>query len=124
MARTLEQKIAALDAKIARLRHQSRKLETGQKIILGGMLLNAARQNSTVRAWLIKEAQKAVMRDVDKKRIAPLLDELSIKPAILGNTKFTHNLLIYNKTFQLDQTAECILLNCRVINLAIKHPTA
>lgn len=77
MARTLEQKIAALDAKIARLRHQSRKLETGQKIILGGMLLNAARQNSTVRAWLLKEAQRVVTRNVDKERLAPLLDELS-----------------------------------------------
>jgi hypothetical protein len=77
MARTLEQKIAALDAKIARLRHQSRKLETGQKIILGGMLLNAARQNSTVREWLLKEVQRAVTRDVDQKRLSPLLDELS-----------------------------------------------
>jgi hypothetical protein len=77
MARTLEQKIAALDAKIARLRHQSRKLETGQKIILGGMLLNAARQNPKICAWLLKEAQEAVTRDVDKERIAPLLNELS-----------------------------------------------
>lgn len=77
MPRTLEQKIAALDAKIARLRHQSRKLETGQKIILGGMLLNAARQNSTVREWLLKEVQRAVTRDVDQKRLSPLLDELS-----------------------------------------------
>lgn len=76
MARTLEQKLAALDAKIARLRHQSRQLETGQKIILGGMLLNAARQNSTVRAWLLKEAKKSVTRDIDKRRLAPLLDEL------------------------------------------------
>ena len=76
MARTLEQKIAALDAKIARLRHQSRQLETGQKIILGGMLLNAARQEPRVRAWLLKEAQKAITREADKKRLAPLLEEL------------------------------------------------
>ena len=77
MARTLEQKIAALDAKIARVRHQSRQLEAGQKIILGGMLLNAARQNPTVRAWLLKEAQSAIRRDVDKKRLNPLLEELA-----------------------------------------------
>ena len=55
MARTLEQKLAALDAKIARLRHQSRKLETGQKIILGGMLLNAARNEPRIRAWPQKQ---------------------------------------------------------------------
>lgn len=80
MARTLEQKIAALDAKIARLRHQSRKLETGQKIILGGMLINAARENSNIREWLLKEANKSVLRDADKRRISPLLDELDHLP--------------------------------------------
>jgi hypothetical protein len=77
MARTLEQKIAAMDTKIARLRHQSRQLEAGQKIILGGMLLHAARKNEKVRTWLLKEAQKAITRDIDKRRLAPLLDELA-----------------------------------------------
>ena len=77
MARTLEQKIAALDAKIARLRHQSRKLETGQKIILGGLLLNAAHKEPCIREWLLKEAARAVTREIDKKRIAPLLNELA-----------------------------------------------
>ena len=77
MTRTLEQKIAALDAKIARLRHQNRQLETGQKIILGGMLLNAARHDSRIRQWLIAEAGKAVKRDIDKRRLAPLLEELA-----------------------------------------------
>ena len=76
MARTLEQKIAALDAKIARLRHQSRQLETGQKIILGGMLLNAARKYSNIREWLLKEATQSVIREADKKRLTPLLEEL------------------------------------------------
>lgn len=77
MAQTLEQKIAALDAKIARLRHQERKLEAGQKIILGGMLLNAARQEPKIRAWLIREAQVSITREADKKRLAPLLEEIS-----------------------------------------------
>ena len=77
MARTLEQKIAAIDAKIARLRHQSRKLDTGQKIILGGMLLNAARRDQRIRAWLLDEASRAITREVDRRRLAPLLDELA-----------------------------------------------
>ena len=77
MARTLEQKIATLDAKIARLRDQSRKLETGQKIILGGMLLNAARQNKNVRTWLLQEAGRSITRNADKKRLTPLLEELA-----------------------------------------------
>jgi hypothetical protein len=78
MARTLEQKIAALDAKIARLRNQERKLETGQKIIIGGMLLNAARQEEKICKWLLEEASKSVTRDIDKKRLAPLLNELKL----------------------------------------------
>ena len=76
MARTLEQKIAALDAKIARLRHQERKLETGQKIILGGMLLNAARKDKIIRDWIIGESSKNVTRPTDKKRLAPVIEEL------------------------------------------------
>ena len=76
MARTLEQKLAAIDAKIARLRHQSRQLETGQKIILGGMLLNAALRDPRIKEWVLKEAEKSVKREIDKKRLAPLLEEL------------------------------------------------
>lgn len=77
MARTLEQKLAALDAKIARLRHQSRKLGTGQKIILDGMLLNVVHQDRLVREWLLKEAARAVKREANKERLAPLINELA-----------------------------------------------
>jgi len=75
-ALTIPQKIARKEAELARLRQQSRKLETGQKIILGGMLLNAARTDLKMRAWLLAEAAK-VSREADQKRLAPLLDELS-----------------------------------------------
>ena len=77
MAKTLEQKIAQKEAELARLRQQSRALENGQKIILGGMLLNAARKDREIRQWLLKEAKTAITRDVDVKRIAPLLDDLA-----------------------------------------------
>ncbi len=76
MQRTLEQQIAEAEARLARLRTQSRRLENGQKIILGGMLLAAARHDPKIRAWVIKESDQAVTRDVDKKRLAPLLEEL------------------------------------------------
>lgn len=77
MQRTLEQQIAEAEARLARLRTQSRQLENGQKIILGGMLLASARHDPKIRAWVIKEAGKVVTRDVDKKRLQPLLDELT-----------------------------------------------
>ena len=75
-SRTLEQQIAEAEARLARLRTQSRQLENGQKIILGGMLLAATRHDPKIRAWVLEEAHKAITRDVDKKRLQPLLDEL------------------------------------------------
>ena len=74
---TLEQKIAQKEAEIARLREQSRALENGQKIILGGMILNAARKDERIRRWVLDEAARTVTRDADKKRLAPLITELS-----------------------------------------------
>jgi hypothetical protein len=40
------------------------------------MLLAAARHDPKIRAWVIKGAGKAVTREIDKKRLQPLLDEL------------------------------------------------
>ena len=58
--RTLEQQIAEAEARLTRLRTQRRQLENGQKIILSGMPLEAARHDPKVRAWVIKEAGKAM----------------------------------------------------------------
>jgi len=80
MAQTLEQKIAEAEDKLARLREQSRRTENGQKIILGGMLIHAARKDAKIRAWLLAEAEKSITREVDKKRLAPLLDILRRTP--------------------------------------------
>lgn len=76
MARTLDQKIAEAEARLARLRKQERSLENGQKIILGGMLLNAARRDPHMRKWLLEEAGESIVREADQKRLKPLLDEL------------------------------------------------
>ena len=77
---TLEQQIAQAEAKLSRLRNKNRSLENGQKIILGGMLIHAARKDAKIRAWLLEEAEKSITREVDKKRLAPLLDTLRITP--------------------------------------------
>ena len=69
------QKIAQLEAQIARLREESKRLENGQKIILGGMLLAAARTDPAMRKWLLAEAAK-ITRPADVKRLAPLLAEM------------------------------------------------
>jgi hypothetical protein len=85
--RTPSQQIAELEAKIARLRQKDRALENGQKIILGGMLLNAARTEPKIRQWVINEASK-ITRPADAKRLAPLLEELrEVKPAGFDSTQ-------------------------------------
>ena len=76
MAQTLEQKIAAKEAELSRLRDRSRQVENGQKIILGGMLMTAARRDQRIREWVIRETETYVTREVDQKRIAPLIEEL------------------------------------------------
>ncbi|MCO2575769.1 hypothetical protein FA325_32380 [Pseudomonas aeruginosa] len=77
MALTIDQKIAQKEAELARLREKSRALENGQKIILGGMLLAEARKDPKVRQWVIDMAKATVKRDVDQKRLEPLLAELA-----------------------------------------------
>jgi hypothetical protein len=81
MTKTLEQQIAAKEAELARLRNKRRELDTGQKIILGGMLLRAAREDARIRDWVLKEATKTVTRPNDQKRLQPLLDELAAMPS-------------------------------------------
>ena len=76
MKRTSSQTIAELEAKIARVRAKDRALETGQKIILGGMLLNAARADPKMAKWVIEEAERVITRKIDQTRIARILEEL------------------------------------------------
>lgn len=78
-AQTVEQKIAEAEAQLARLREKKKKQEAGQKVVLGGMLLAAARDNDQYRKILIQLAEKYVTRRVDQERIQPLLDELRNK---------------------------------------------
>ena len=76
MSITVEQQIAQAEAELARLKEKKRSLENGQKIILGGMLLAAARHDPNMAAWVIEKAGKAPLREIDRKRLAPLLSEL------------------------------------------------
>jgi len=76
----IEQKIAALEAQLAReksrLSKEKRAIETGQKVILGGMLISMARKDPQARAWVIRQIRAQVTREIDLKRLQPLLEEL------------------------------------------------
>ena len=80
MARTVEQRIAEAENRLNRLktkaREQARSLDAGQKIVIGGVMLRAAREDEKFRAWLCDTLDRMVDRDADRRRIQPLIDEL------------------------------------------------
>ena len=69
---TPEQKQARLDDQIARLKTKNRKLETGQKIIIGGMMLSLAEKNPAIAKQLKTWIDEEVTREIDKKRLETL----------------------------------------------------
>jgi hypothetical protein len=77
MALTLEQKIAQKEAEIARLKTAQRKLEAGQKIVVGGAVLKTAKKNPKVAKWLAETLRTEVTREIDVRRIEPILIELN-----------------------------------------------
>lgn len=81
----IEQKIAALEAQLAReksrLSKEKRARETGQKVILGGMLISMAREDPRMREWLINQVKQRITREIDQKRLQPILEELGAIPA-------------------------------------------
>ncbi|MGO2403618.1 hypothetical protein [Psychrobacter sp. PG1] len=74
---TLEQKIAQKEDELARLKAQSRKLENGQKIIIGGMVLSLARNNPQRAKTLLEDIKSQVIKKTDLERMQPIIDELT-----------------------------------------------
>lgn len=72
----LEQKIAQKQDELARLKEKKRKLETGQKIIVGGMMLSIARKDKKTAQMLLDNIRIHVNKDIDLKRIEGLVSEL------------------------------------------------
>jgi hypothetical protein len=76
MTKTINQQIADAEARLARLREKSRKKETRHKIIVGALVLTEAAKDAKIAAWLLKQIDAKVTRDVDKTDIAPVVDDL------------------------------------------------
>lgn len=72
----LSQKIARKEAELARLKDQSRKLENGQKIIIGGMILSIARKNPERAKVMLNDIKTNVTKKADLDRLQPVIDEL------------------------------------------------
>lgn len=73
---TIEQKIARKEAELNRLKEQSRKLENGQKIITGGMMLSIARNNPQRAKTLLEDINREVTKKADLDRMKSVIDEL------------------------------------------------
>jgi hypothetical protein len=72
----IKQKIAQKEAELARLKEKERKLENGQKIIIGGMMLSMAKDNPQVASKLLEWIDKEVTRKTDLDRLAGVIKQL------------------------------------------------
>lgn len=81
---TLEQKIAQKEDELSRLKEQSRKLENGQKIITGGMILSVARKNPERAKMLLDDYNNEITKKGDLDRLQPIINELQ---AIVDKSK-------------------------------------
>ena len=64
--KSIDQKIADLDARLARLRAKKRKRDTQAKIIVGGRLLAKARTSPEAAAFLKKLLAEPPLRDHER----------------------------------------------------------
>lgn len=72
----IKQKIAKKEAELARLKEKERKLENGQKIIIGGMMLSMAKDNPQVASKLLEWIDKEVTRKTDLDRLQGIIKQL------------------------------------------------
>lgn len=73
---TIEQKIAQKEDELSRLKEKSRKLENGQKIIIGGMMLSLARKNDRIAEMILDNIKREIGKDSDLKRLETIMTEL------------------------------------------------
>lgn len=73
---TIAQKIAKKEDELNRLKEQSRKLENGQKIITGGMMLSIAKKDTQRAKTLLEDIKREITKKTDLDRMKPIIDEL------------------------------------------------
>lgn len=73
---TIEQKIARKQDELNRLKTRQRKLETGQKIIIGGMMLSMAQDDPQIAEQMLNWIGKHITRKTDLDRLEDVITEL------------------------------------------------
>ncbi|THG37106.1 hypothetical protein [Sphingomonas olei] len=76
MARPIEKRLADIQRQATRIEKLQRQQVNGERFVVGALMIAAAKRDPAVRALLIREIENQSMRNIDQRRIAPLLDEL------------------------------------------------
>jgi hypothetical protein len=77
MRKTLDQKIAAAERQLMRLRDNERKLRTRRKIIVGAIVMDEAMRNIAFGRWLADRLRQA-KRPADIAALAGLINHLDV----------------------------------------------
>lgn len=75
---TIEQKIARKQDELNRLKTKQRKLETGQKVVIGGMMLSLAKDDHQIAEQLLNLIGKHITRKTDLDRLESVIDDLTV----------------------------------------------
>ena len=76
MARPIEARIRDIERQSTRLETLRRKQVNGERFVIGALMIEAARRDAGIRDLLLAEVERQPMREMDRRRIAPLIDEL------------------------------------------------
>lgn len=83
---TLEQKLAELEQKTARIKDKIKKQDTAEKVVIGGMMLAYARKNPN-NAKRLLEIMQSELKEHDLKRVQRAVDNLNL---IVGNAQLAN----------------------------------
>lgn len=75
---TIEQKIARKQDELNRLKTKQRKLDTAQKVVIGGMILSLAKNDPDRARQLLIDIDSNITRKTDLDRLEGVIDELTI----------------------------------------------
>lgn len=76
---TIEQQIARKQDELNRLKSKQRKLEAGQKIVIGGLVLSLAKNNPKRARQLLEDINQNITRKADLDRLQGVIEELSVE---------------------------------------------
>lgn len=75
---TIEQKIARKQDELNRLKTKQRKLDTAQKVVIGGMILSLAKNDPDRARQLLIDIDSNITRKTDLDRLESVIDDLTI----------------------------------------------